>query len=113
MLSLNLLGALELRDTDNREVDGVIRQPKRLALLVYLALARPARFHRRDALLGRFWPDLDESHARASLRRALYFLRRELGEQVLENRGDEEVGIAAGTLRCDVLELDAKLAAGK
>jgi DNA-binding SARP family transcriptional activator len=113
MLSLNLLGALELRDTHGREVDAVLRQPKRLALLVYLALARPARFHRRDALLGRFWPDLDESHARASLRRALYFLRRELGEHVLENRGDEEVGIAAGALRCDVLELEAKLAAGK
>jgi DNA-binding SARP family transcriptional activator/TolB-like protein len=113
MLSLNLLGALELRDTQGREVDAVLRQPKRLALLVYLALARPARFHRRDALLGRFWPDLDESHARASLRRALYFLRRELGEHVLENRGDEEVGISPGTIRCDVLELEAQLAAGR
>ena len=113
MLSLNLLGALELRDAHGRDVDAVLRQPKRLALLVYLALARPPRFHRRDALLGRFWPDLDESHARASLRRALYFLRRELGEHVLENRGDDEVGISAGTLRCDVLELEAMLAAGK
>jgi len=113
MYSLNLLGPLELRDGQGREVDAVLRQPKRLALLVYLALARPARFHRRDALLARFWPDLDESHARASLRRALYFLRRELGEPVLENRGDEEVGIAKGALRCDVAELEAKLAAGK
>ena len=112
MLTLSLLGALELRDRDGNDVDTVLRQPKRLALLVYLALARPARFHRRDALLGLFWPDLDESHARAALRRALYFLRRELGEQVIENRGDEEVAIAAGALRCDVLELEAKLAAG-
>jgi DNA-binding SARP family transcriptional activator len=112
MHSLHLLGSLDLRDQDGREVEAVLRQPKRLALLVYLALARPARFHRRDALLGRFWPDLDESHARAALRRALYFLRRELGEHVIENRGDEEVGVAPGALRCDVLELETRLAAG-
>jgi len=41
----------------------VLAQPKRVALLAYLAAATPRRLHRRDSLLALFWPELDQEHA--------------------------------------------------
>ncbi|MGH7580501.1 MAG: hypothetical protein ACREM9_10050, partial [Gemmatimonadales bacterium] len=90
MIELHTLGALNLRATDGREVRAVLQQPKRLGLLAYLAADLPRRFHRRDTLLALFWPELDESHARAALRRSLHFLRGALGADALAGRGEEE-----------------------
>jgi serine/threonine-protein kinase len=111
-IEFRTLGAVDLRTPDGRELHGVLRQPKRLALLAYLAVAPPRRFHRRDSLLALFWPDLDQEHARASLRRALYFLRSELGAQVVAGRGDDEVGVPEETLWCDAVAMERALAAG-
>ncbi|MGE0554285.1 MAG: BTAD domain-containing putative transcriptional regulator, partial [Gemmatimonadales bacterium] len=110
MLTLRTLGTADLRDAKNREVRAVLQQPKRLALLVYLATAKPGRLHRRDSLLGLFWPHLDQEHARAALRRALYFLRQACGADAFQSRGDEEVGITAGLLWCDALAFDEAVA---
>ena len=93
MIQLRTLGAVDLRTSQGGEADAVLRQPKRLAILAYLAADTPRRFHRRDSLLALFWPDLDEEHARAALRRSLHFLRQGLGPEVLESRGDEEVAV--------------------
>ena len=112
MLTLTTLGGVDLREGD-RELRDVLRQPKRLALLIHLALAVPReRYARRDSLLALFWPELDQEHARAALRRALYFLRQAVGDGIIEARGDEELRIAPGTLACDALELAAALDAG-
>jgi len=100
-LELRLLGAADLRPAGGAELAEVVRQPKRLALLAYLAVERAPRFHRRDSLLGLFWPEMDALHARASLRRTLHFLRTHLGDDVLETRGDE-VAVAGERLWCDV-----------
>ena len=100
-LELRLLGSADLRPTGGAELREVVRQPKRLALLAYLAVERAPRFHRRDSLLALFWPEMDAQHARASLRRTLHFLRTYLGDQALETRGDE-VGVVAEHLWCDV-----------
>lgn len=54
---------------------------KALALFVYLAVTR--RPHTRDALSGLLWPDYDQAHARATLRRTLSPLHRLLGEGYL------------------------------
>jgi DNA-binding SARP family transcriptional activator len=54
---------------------------KALALFVYLAVTR--RPHTRDALSGLLWPDYDQTHARATLRRTLSPLHRLLGEGYL------------------------------
>ncbi|HEX6387443.1 MAG TPA: hypothetical protein VF177_22475, partial [Anaerolineae bacterium] len=54
---------------------------KAMALLVYLAVTRQP--HSRDALATLFWPESDQSHGRASLRRTLYRLNRALGQDVL------------------------------
>lgn len=112
MIRLLTLGVLDLRAPDGRELGAVLRQPKRLGLLAYLAAASPRRFHRRDTLLALFWPDLDEGHARAALRRALYFLRAELGAAAIEGRGDEEVGVPEQALWSDAAAFDRALEAG-
>jgi DNA-binding SARP family transcriptional activator len=39
-------------------------QPKRLAVLAYLAAAKPRGMHRRDSLIVMFWPDENEQRAR-------------------------------------------------
>ncbi|MEO7986823.1 MAG: BTAD domain-containing putative transcriptional regulator [Gemmatimonadales bacterium] len=113
MIRLHTLGALDLRDHEGKELGAVLRQPKRLGLLAYLTLASPRRFHRRDSLLALFWPDLDEEHARAALRRALYFLRVELGADVVTGRGEEEVGVSEQLLWCDAAELERGAAKGE
>ncbi len=110
-LHLGLLGAVELRDAGGTELVAVVRQPKRLALFAFLALAPGGRWMRRDELLATFWPDLDTEHARASLRRALYFLRQELGEQVIVGRGSEELAVLPAALWCDVTAFQEAIAA--
>src|SRR5687768_7144596 len=87
MIELHTLGMLDLRASEARDVLAVLQQPKRLGILAYLAADPPRRFHRRDSLLALFWPDLDEEHARAALRRSLHFLRSALGAEVLTGRG--------------------------
>ena len=101
MIHLRTLGGLDLRDADGRELRPVIGQPKRFALLAYLAQAGHQGFRRRDTITALFWPELDQEHARGALRQALRFLRREIGDDVLATRGEEEIGIHTAALRCD------------
>jgi DNA-binding SARP family transcriptional activator len=103
MIELRTLGTLDLLSSDGTDLRPLLNGPKRIALLTYLAAAAPAGFHRRDTLLAMFWPEARDSQARNSLRNTLYVLRRSLGAEVLVNRGDEEVGIAPGTVWCDVV----------
>jgi DNA-binding SARP family transcriptional activator len=111
MLELRTLGATDLRVRGGAELTAVTQQPKRFALLAYLAIAAPGRFVRRDTLLGLFWPELDAEHARAALRRSLYFLRRSTGDEVVIGHGDEEVGVAQSALWCDVVAFREALGA--
>ena len=64
MLRFRTLGTLDLRDAEGREPLAALRRPKLVALLGYLAAARPAGFQRRDMLLAVLWPELDTAHAR-------------------------------------------------
>ena len=106
MIELTTLGAVDLRSSERGELRPVLQQPKRLALLVHLTTAKPGRLFRRDSLLAMFWPELDQEHARAALRRALYFLRQACGADLLVGRGEEEVGVEASLIRCDALTFD-------
>jgi DNA-binding SARP family transcriptional activator/TolB-like protein len=108
-IQLRVLGTLDLRGPDGAELRSVLVQPKRIALLSYLALARPHGFHRRDSLVGLFWPEQDGERARASLRQALYALRHSLGDHVLETRGDE-IGLDAAAFDCDVWAFERAVA---
>jgi DNA-binding SARP family transcriptional activator/tetratricopeptide (TPR) repeat protein len=110
MVELQLLGALHAVASDGRDLGALIAQPRRFALLAYLAAAAPHGFRRRDTLLSLFWPEADVAHARSALRKALHFLRAQLGPDVLVGRGDEEIGLAEQALRCDVAEFERALA---
>lgn len=112
MLQLRTLGSVDLRIAGGAELRAVVQQPKRFALLAYLAIAAPGRYVRRDTLLGLFWPELDAEHARGALRRSLHFLRRAIGEAALIGRGEEEVGVAEQELWCDAVAFRKDLERG-
>jgi len=112
MIEFRTLGQVDLRGPRSRPLGAVLRQPKCLALLAYLAMARPHGFHRRDSLLPLFWPELDDRHARAALNQALYRLRRALGQEALLTRGDEEVAVDRGRVWCDAAAFDEAAASG-
>ncbi|MGZ3583168.1 MAG: AAA family ATPase [Ktedonobacterales bacterium] len=70
---------LRLFGTPRIECDGspvVVDTRKALALLAYLALTRQQQS--RDTLAALLWPDYDQSHARATLRRTLSALNKAL-----------------------------------
>src|SRR5438105_1288690 len=108
-----VLGSVDVRGTDGRDLHAVLRHPKRLALLAYIAAARPRGFHRRDALVALFWPELDQLHARNALRQAVHYLREVLGRDVLVARGEEELGVDPQRLTCDVVDSEKCVDAGQ
>lgn len=101
MIRLRVLGGVDLRDNGGRDLNAILAQPKRLALLTYLALARPPGFHRREVLLSIFWPESDHGMARNALRQALHHLRHSLGDGVIVSRGENDVGVDHAVLWCD------------
>ena len=105
MLTLRLLAGLGLTDSEGREIEALLRQPKHAALLAYLALPKPGTWHRRDTILATFWPETDQSRARSSLRSALHTLRGHLPEGVIVARGDEELSISPQLLTTDVADI--------
>ncbi|HEX8393091.1 MAG TPA: BTAD domain-containing putative transcriptional regulator [Longimicrobium sp.] len=110
-LQLRAFGGCVVLRADGEPVP--VTQPKRLALLAYLALARPAGMHRRDTLLGLLWPEMDDARARAALRQAVHHLRLGLGEGVIATRGAHELGVDDALLRSDVRGFESALAAGR
>ncbi len=109
MISIDTLGSLDIRDSVRGRLATVMAQPRRAALLAYLAIEGHGDFVSRDSLLALLWHDYDESRARAALRQALAFLRRALGEQVLLSRGDDAIAVDAGQLSCDLWDFRAAL----
>ena len=113
MIDLRTLGALELTSADSNAAGSVLAQPRRAALLCYLALALPRGFHRRDTLFALFWHEYDAEQARHALRQSVYFLRRALGPKTIVSRGDGELGLAPDQVSCDVWALEAAVNQGR
>ncbi len=113
MIRLRTLGGVDLTDSDGRELRSVLAQPKRLALLAYLALADRSPFRRRDTVVALFWPELDQEHARGALRQALTFLRRALGDGIVVTRGEEEIGLDRAHLTCDAVDFEQACQVGR
>ncbi|HEY7895391.1 MAG TPA: BTAD domain-containing putative transcriptional regulator [Gemmatimonadaceae bacterium] len=112
MIRFRTLGGLDLRDENERQLLSILRQPKRLALLAYLAIAAPTGYRRRDTILGLLWPELDEERARSALRQAVHFLRRTLGADVIRGHGGEDLGLGTEMFWCDARAFDDALARG-
>ena len=111
MIQLRTLGPLDLTGDDGSELRAILAQPKRLALLTFLAVAGKGGFQRRDHLLAVFWPERDSEQARAALNRAIYYLRRSVGEGVVLSRGDE-LGLASQRFWCDAALFEHAVAGG-
>ncbi len=96
-LALSLLG-IPLVERDGQPVD--VERHKALALLAYLAVTGTA--HRRDELATFLWPELDQTRARAALRRTLSSLNIALhGDWLQTDR--ETIGLPpSSAFRLDV-----------
>jgi len=112
MLRFRTLGQVDLRGPDGLPVQELLTQPRRLGLLAYLAVARPRGLHRRDRLVTLFWPELDDTRARAALSQALHVIRKALGPGILVARGSEEVGVDFGRLLADADQFEQAADAG-
>ena len=110
---LLLLGGIDLRGLPPQSTHALLAQPKTVAFLALLALAPERRFQRRDRLCGLLWPELDQTHARAALRKTVHAVRAVLGAESVVGRGDEELALAADALRCDAEEFAAAADAGR
>ena len=106
MLRVQLLGELQA------QVGGaaVAAPASRRAwgLLGWLAL-HPGD-HTRGSVAARFWPDVLDSSARASLRSALWELRRALADDTALVTGRDRIALRCET---DLAEFDAHVAAGR
>ncbi|HEX5077173.1 MAG TPA: BTAD domain-containing putative transcriptional regulator [Gemmatimonadaceae bacterium] len=112
MSELLTLGRVRLVADDGAESKSLGLQPKRLALLAYLALESAEAPVPRDTLLALFWPELGDQEARRALRQALHYLRRVVTEDVFVTTGDV-IGVQARALRCDAVDLERLIASGQ
>ena len=108
MLYLRAFGGLTLENS-NGPILGSATQRGRLAVLAVLASAGD-RATSRDRLFALFWPDKDPESAHATLRQALYTLRRDTGEPEL-TVGTTELKLNPAALRSDIAEFDVALKA--
>lgn len=112
MIRLAVLGQIDLRGADGVQLTAVLRQPKRLAILAYLASGQPGTVVRRERLLSMFWCDHPEDGARNALRQALHKLRAALGAEVIEARASDSIRIDETRLECDLWQFNAALRSG-
>ena len=108
---LQALGPVSVVRTDGVSTP-LLTQPRRLAVLAYLVLARPRGLHSRDTLVALLWPEADQASGRHALRNALHAIRQALGE-VIVTAGDEQVGLNRDLISCDAIALESDLAAAR
>lgn len=96
---MEILGSQVLRDASGNPVSSVLAQPRRMALLVYLALSDS--MVKRDTLLGLFWPEMEQAQGRRALSQAIHFLRRSLGHDAISACGTEDIGLNSDIVECD------------
>ena len=106
-LTIALLGAPQISvDDESIQVD----TRKAIALLAYLAVT--GHRHRRDALTLLLWPDLDQSKARAALRRTLSALNQTpVANWIEADRENIELRVDEG-VTCDVWTFKQIMAQG-
>jgi DNA-binding SARP family transcriptional activator len=112
LIRFRVLGSLSLEGAAPNDAADLVAQPKCIALLAYLALAKPRGLHRRDRIVGLLWPELDQDHARASLRKTLYRVRQSIGEDAIVSHGAELLGLAFDSILCDAVQFDDALNEG-
>lgn len=107
MVELRALGAIDLR-RDGTEISAVLTRPKQVALILYLDVAQPRGFHRRDKIASLIWPELESPSSQEELEKAVRDVQRELGGNAITTRGDQLM-LDPVFMRSDVRVLDAAL----
>jgi DNA-binding SARP family transcriptional activator len=110
MVRFTLLGTMRIERESGDEDPTLLGQPKLLALLTFLVLAKPHGFHQRDRLLGLLWPELDQQQARGALRKALHRLRQSFGDSLLVSAGQDAVTVPTTARWCDVDDFEHAVA---
>src|ERR1035441_8151209 len=111
MLEIRVIGELEVQLAGTKAVLPASRRVR--ALLGWLAV-HPGR-HPRSRLAGRFWPDVLDASARASLRSAIWALRSALGPEFGSYLATDRdtVTLAADGLSVDLREVRRLIAHGQ
>lgn len=109
---LRVLGPVTVRHASDASCSSRITQPRQLALLCYLALARPRGLHSRDTIISLLWPDGDDAHGRRAVRNALHGIRQRLGHAAIISAGDDLIGMNPDIVSCDALDLERGVLAG-
>lgn len=110
---LRLLGSIALRDDGGTDLHRELTQPKRVALLAYLAAQPPGELVRRDTLLALLWPELPERDARRALNQAVHYLRTSIGSEAIVSGGVDTLGVDPSLLTCDVARFDEAVRDGR
>ena len=112
-LHFTVLGSVDLLRADGSRLLSFLAQPKRVALLAYVAIEAPGGFVQRERIMSVLWPDSDNTRARQSLRNSLYQIRQSAGAEILVNRGSADVGVDPAILFVDAVALRAAVAEGR
>lgn len=107
VILLRTLGVSTLLQASDRPV---VLSSKPLALLAFLAVARPRGPHRRDLLLALFYPESDTSRGRMALRRLVLELREAAGHDILLSLDREQLQLDRSVVDCDVWKFEDALA---
>jgi DNA-binding SARP family transcriptional activator/TolB-like protein len=110
MHRLTTFGAIDLRNEQGQPVREILSQPKRVALLVYLAVEGTQRAVPRERLLAVFWPEADEENARNALSQGLYHLRQALGAAAIGGGKGSALEVSPEALWCDAAAWESALA---
>lgn len=110
MYRLFLLGKIDFRDDFGSELRAILAQPRRLAVVAYLAVRADAR--RRDELIGLFWPEQPQERGRQALNKAIHFARHALGDGAIVSRSAEDVALDRSYVWCDVVAFEEAVASG-
>lgn len=102
MVKLYAFGDPYLVDEDGSHLDGLIRQTKRFAVLIYLLCADQTHPHRSDELVAFFWPEADGKRGRNALRQTLFVIRDQLGPDIIIRNGSEEIRLNPHRIGSDV-----------
>ena len=86
-------------------------QPKRIALLAYVALAGKGTGVEREMARALLWPELDASAGRNALNQAVHGVRRATGPDAFVSEGSLLL-LDPAHVGCDVWELDDSIARG-
>jgi PAS domain S-box-containing protein len=103
-VEVKVLGGLHAFRIDSTRSHRVTLQPKRAALLAYLALSKGGGPCSRGSILALFWPELSSHRAGTALRKAIHELRSVLGAQIVQSAGQQYLRLCANSVRCDALE---------